>query len=61
MNYAICNDIFDGWDHARVYIRIAELGYTRVEMAPSTLASRITDVPVAKRAELRWQAVAVRF
>jgi sugar phosphate isomerase/epimerase len=56
MKYAICNETFDGWDHARVCNRIAELGYTGLEIAPFTLAPRITDVTAAKRAELRRQA-----
>ena len=59
MKYAICNETFEGWDHARVCERIAELGYTGLEMAPFTLASRITDVSAARRAELRRQAEAV--
>ncbi len=57
--YAICNETFEGWDHARVCARVAELGYTGLEMAPFTLAPRITDVTAAHRAELRKQAEAV--
>jgi sugar phosphate isomerase/epimerase len=56
VKYAICNETFEGWDHARVCDRVAELGYTGLEMAPFTLASRITDVTAARRAELRRQA-----
>jgi sugar phosphate isomerase/epimerase len=56
MKYAICNETFDGWDHARVCCRIADLGYTGLEIAPFTLAPRITDVSAASRAELRRQA-----
>jgi sugar phosphate isomerase/epimerase len=58
VKYAICNETFEGWDHARVCARIAELGYTGLEMAPFTLASRITDVSAARRSELRKQAEA---
>src|SRR5262245_65644120 len=58
MKYAICNETFEGWDHPRVCARIAELGYTGLEVAPFTLAARITDVPSARRAELRRQAEA---
>ncbi len=58
-NYAICNETFDGWDHARVCDRVAELGYTGLEMAPFTLAPRITDVSAPRRAELRRQAESV--
>ena len=56
MKYAICNETFEGWDHARVCARVAELGYTGLEMAPFTRAPRITDVGAARRAELRHQA-----
>ena len=56
MKYAICNETFEGWDHARVCARVAELGYTGLEVAPFTLAPRITDVSAARRAELRRQA-----
>ena len=56
MNYAICNETFDGWDHARVCGRIAELGYTGLEVAPFTLAPLITDVSSARRSELRRTA-----
>jgi sugar phosphate isomerase/epimerase len=56
MKYAICNETFEGWDHGRVCARVAELGYTGLELAPFTLASRITDVSAARRAELRQQA-----
>lgn len=58
MRYAICNETFGGWDHARVCGRIAELGYTGLEVAPFTLAPRITDVSAARRAELRREAEA---
>ena len=43
MRYAICNETFEGWDNARICGTIAELGYTGLEMAPFTLAPRITD------------------
>jgi sugar phosphate isomerase/epimerase len=56
MKYAICNETFEDWDHARVCGRVAELGYTGLEVAPFTLAPLITDVTAARRAELRRQA-----
>jgi sugar phosphate isomerase/epimerase len=58
MKYAICNETFDGWDHARVCGRVAELGYDGLEVAPFTLAPLITDVTAARRAELRRHAEA---
>src|SRR5262249_4812536 len=58
MRYAICNETFDGWDHARICGRVAELGYAGLALAPFTFAPRITDVPRVRRAELRRQAEA---
>src|SRR6516225_5902330 len=56
MRYAICNETFEGWDHARICRFVADLGYTGLEVAPFTLAPRITDVSAARRRELRRQA-----
>jgi sugar phosphate isomerase/epimerase len=56
MKYAICNETFEGWEHARVCARVAELGYTGLEVAPFTLAPLITDVTAERRALLRRQA-----
>jgi sugar phosphate isomerase/epimerase len=58
MKYAICNETFEGWEHSRICARIAELGYTGLEVAPFTLAPRITDVTPDRRADLRRQAEA---
>ncbi len=58
MRYAICNETFEGWDHARICRTVAELGYTGLEMAPFTLAPRITDVTSAQRQKLRQEAEA---
>lgn len=56
MRYAICNETFEGWDHARVCRTVADLGYTGLELAPFTLAPRITDVTADQRRTLRCQA-----
>lgn len=56
MRYAICNETFEGWEFARVCAFLAEIGYQGVEVAPFTLADRITDVTPTRRAELRRQA-----
>ncbi len=49
MRYAICNETFEGWDHARVCKFVAGLGYQGLEIAPFTLAGRITDVSAERR------------
>ena len=56
MKYAICNETFAGWEHDRVCATVAEYGYTGLEIAPFTLAPRITDVSTDRRSELRRTA-----
>lgn len=56
MRYAICNETFDGWEHARVCKYVADLGYQGLELAPFTLAPRITEVTPERRRLLRRQA-----
>jgi sugar phosphate isomerase/epimerase len=56
MRYAICNETFEGWEHPRTCKLIAELGYGGLEIAPFTLAGRITDVSTDRRRELKRQA-----
>ena len=56
MRYAICNETFEGWEHADVCRCVADLGYEGLEIAPFTLAPRITDVSAERRRELRRQA-----
>jgi len=56
MKFAICQELFENWDWIRQCRFMAEVGYTGIELAPFTLASRITDVSADKRRELRQQA-----
>src|SRR5215218_1896883 len=56
MRFAICNEQFEGWDFERICRYVKSVGYDGVEVAPFTLAPRITDVDKGRRAELRRQA-----
>src|SRR4051794_3530390 len=49
----ICNELFEGWDFGRVCQSVKAIGFDGLEIAPFTLAPRITDVPLARRRELR--------
>jgi sugar phosphate isomerase/epimerase len=56
MKFAICNELFENWPFDRVCTYVKSVGYDGLEVAPFTLAPRITDVDAARRAELRRQA-----
>ena len=56
MKFAICQELFVDWDWERQCRFAAELGYTGMELAPFTLAPRITDVSAERRQLLRRQA-----
>ena len=56
MKFAICNELFEDWDFARVCQYVKSVGYDGLEVAPFTLAPRITDVDAMRRAELRQKA-----
>ncbi len=49
----ICNELFEGWDFKDVCKTVRGLGYDGLEIAPFTLAPRITDLDAARRRELR--------
>lgn len=49
----ICNELFEGWDFARVCRTVRDLGYDGLEIAPFTLAPKITDLPAWRLRELR--------
>jgi sugar phosphate isomerase/epimerase len=53
VKFAICQELFEGWDWERQCRFIAETGYTGIELAPFTLAKRVTDVSPAQRQQLR--------
>ncbi len=52
MKFAICQELFEGWEWERQCQAIASIGYTGIELAPFTLASRIGEVSAARRREL---------
>ena len=51
----ICNELFEGWEFGQVCRTVKGLGYEGLEIAPFTLAPRITDLTADRRGELaRW-------
>ncbi|MEI7924238.1 MAG: sugar phosphate isomerase/epimerase family protein [Planctomycetota bacterium] len=53
MKFGICNELFEDWNFPDICQTVKSLGYDGLEIAPFTLASRITDVSAAERAELK--------
>jgi len=53
MKFAICQELYEDWDWERQCRFSAELGYTGLEVAPFTLAERISDVSAQQRQHLR--------
>lgn len=57
MRYAICNELFSGWDMARTCAFVAETGYTGIELAPFTFAPAGVDkLAPGRLAEIRRAA-----
>lgn len=53
MRFAICQELFVDWEWERQCRAIAEIGYTGVEVAPFTLATRPEDLSPQRRRALR--------
>lgn len=53
MRFAICNELFAGWDHRRVVDFVAETGYDGLELAPFTFGDDVAQVSPAQRREIR--------
>jgi sugar phosphate isomerase/epimerase len=53
MKFAICNELFEGWDFERVCRFVKAVGYDGLELAPYTLATPITELAASRRSELR--------
>jgi sugar phosphate isomerase/epimerase len=49
----ICNELFEGWEIGQVCQTVKALGYEGIELAPFTLAPRITDLSMSRRREIR--------
>ncbi len=54
--FAICNETFKDWPFDRAFAFAAECGYRGLEIAPFTISNFVTDIPAARRTEIRRQA-----
>ncbi|MBM3824724.1 MAG: sugar phosphate isomerase/epimerase [Verrucomicrobia bacterium] len=50
--FAICNEIFQGWKLEDSIPFAAQCGYDAVEIAPFTLAPKVTDIPATQRSAI---------
>jgi sugar phosphate isomerase/epimerase len=56
MKFAICNEIYQGWNLKQALAHAASAGYSGVEIAPFTLARYVTDISTAERKQIRQMA-----
>ncbi|MBM3879240.1 MAG: sugar phosphate isomerase/epimerase [Verrucomicrobia bacterium] len=56
MKFAICNEIFQGWDLETAMSFAARCGYDAIELAPFTLANDVTEIAAADRQRIRAAA-----
>jgi sugar phosphate isomerase/epimerase len=56
MKFAVCNEMYQGWQWPDVCRSAAEIGYDGIEIAPFTLAERPSDLDAGARAAVRGAA-----
>jgi sugar phosphate isomerase/epimerase len=56
MKFAICNEIFQGWNLDDTLAAAARFGFDGLEIAPFTLAPAVTDISGAERERMRETA-----
>ncbi len=56
MQFGICNEIFQGWPLVDAMRFAAKTGYDAIEIAPFTIAPRVTEISATQRQEIRQQA-----
>lgn len=53
IKFAICNEIFQGWEIEKALEFAARTGYDAVEIAPFTLANSVHDISAGRRRQIR--------
>jgi sugar phosphate isomerase/epimerase len=56
MKFAICNEIFQGWNLDDTLAFAARTGYDAVELAPFTIANHVTEIGAVERRRIRDSA-----
>lgn len=56
MRFSICNETFQNWSLENTMRFCAQAGYDAIEIAPFTLADRVTDLSPAQRQEIAAMA-----
>jgi len=56
VRFAICNEMFEGWEWGRTCRFAAEVGYQGIEVAPFTLAQSVNDISAESRLRIRREA-----
>jgi len=56
VRFAICNEIFQGWNLEAAFAFAARAGYDAIEIAPFTLANSVTEISAADRLRIRETA-----
>ena len=51
--YAMCNETYGDWPFEKAFALVAECGYKGIEIAPFTISEYVTDIPAARRTEIR--------
>src|SRR5689334_13689797 len=56
MKFAICNEVFEGWDWESTCRFVARAGYDGIELAPFTLAEDVRSTAETVRSRIRQTA-----
>jgi sugar phosphate isomerase/epimerase len=56
MKFAVCNEIFQGWNLDDTLAAAARFGFNALEIAPFTLAPAVTDISAGERGRMREAA-----
>src|SRR4030095_7895744 len=59
MKFAICNEIFKGWNFGDVMRYAKQAGYHALEIAPFTIANHVTEISSDVRRQIRDEAAHV--